>query len=145
MFQFVVNKTEKSVEFTKGIVFMHKKICRFEIIDGVKYVYCIKHAYNFSLKEQEGFAAILWRLRQCVSCTYWCTHNFNSYASCSRYRVNCQSVFIFSWSCAQNVNEIFGKIKETFASDTVMEDLIVCGAICLKFMKVKLRWLWYFV
>ena len=34
------------------------KICRFEIIDGVKYVYCIKHAYKFLLREQLGFAAI---------------------------------------------------------------------------------------
>ena len=30
------------------------KICRFEIIDGVKYVYCIKHAYKFLLREQVG-------------------------------------------------------------------------------------------
>ena len=28
------------------------KICRFEIIDGVEYVYCIKHAYKFLLREQ---------------------------------------------------------------------------------------------
>ena len=42
------------------------KVCRFEIIDGVKYVYCIKHAYKFLLREQVGFAAVLWRLRQCV-------------------------------------------------------------------------------
>ena len=45
------------------------KICRFEIIDGVRYVYCIKHAYKFLLREQLGFAAVLSRLRQCVSCT----------------------------------------------------------------------------
>ena len=44
------------------------KICRFEIIDGVKYVYCIKHAYKFVLREQVGFAAAFWRLRQGVSC-----------------------------------------------------------------------------
>ena len=44
------------------------KICRFEIIDGVKYVYCIKHAYKFLLREQVEFAAVIWRLRQCVSC-----------------------------------------------------------------------------
>ena len=30
------------------------KICRFEIIDGVKNVYCIKHAYKFDLREQVG-------------------------------------------------------------------------------------------
>ena len=41
------------------------KVCRFEIIDGIKYVYCIKHAYKFLLREQVGFAAVLWRLRRC--------------------------------------------------------------------------------
>ena len=46
------------------------KICRFGVIDGVKYVYGIKHVYNFLLREQVGFAAVLWRLRQCVSCWY---------------------------------------------------------------------------
>ena len=35
------------------------KVCRFEIVDGVKYVYCIKQAYIFLLREQEGFAAVL--------------------------------------------------------------------------------------
>ena len=49
------------------------KVCRFEIIDGVKYVYCIKHAYKFLLREHEGFAAVLWRLRQCVSCLLLCS------------------------------------------------------------------------
>ena len=47
----MVNKTEKSVEF--------KKAYYLEIIDGVKYVYCIKHAYNFFLREQVRFAAVL--------------------------------------------------------------------------------------
>ena len=35
------------------------KICQFEIIDGVKYVYCIKHAYKFLLSVQVGFVAVL--------------------------------------------------------------------------------------
>ena len=35
------------------------KTCRFEIIDGVKYVSGIKHAYKFVLREQVGFAAVL--------------------------------------------------------------------------------------
>ena len=61
-------KPKKNVEFTKDIFSTHIKICRFEIKDGVKYVYCIKHAYKFLLREQLGFAAVLWRLRQCVSC-----------------------------------------------------------------------------
>ena len=46
------------------------KMCQFEIIDGVNNVYCIKHAYKFLLREQVGFAAVLWRLRQCVSCFF---------------------------------------------------------------------------
>ena len=49
---------------------------RFEIIDGVKYVYCIKHAYKFLLRLQVGFAAVLLRLRQRVSCLpLICTHS----------------------------------------------------------------------
>ena len=35
------------------------KVCRFEIIDGVKYVNCIKQAYTFLPREQVGFAAVL--------------------------------------------------------------------------------------
>ena len=57
----------------KALSLCTNKICRFEIIDGVKYVYCIKHAYKFLLKEQVGFAAVLWRLRQCVSCISYVT------------------------------------------------------------------------
>ena len=38
------------------------KVCRFEIIDGVKYVYRKKHAYIFFLREQLGFAAVLCRV-----------------------------------------------------------------------------------
>ena len=71
----MVNKTEKSVEFTKGIFLRTIKVCRFEIIDGVKYVNCIKHPYKFLLREQVRFAAVLWRLRQCVSC--WSFRWFN--------------------------------------------------------------------
>ena len=41
----MVNKTGKSVEFSLRTI----KICRFEIIDGVKYVYCLKHDYKFVL------------------------------------------------------------------------------------------------
>ena len=35
------------------------KVCRFEIIYGVKYVYCIKHAYNFFRRDKVCFAAVL--------------------------------------------------------------------------------------
>ena len=35
------------------------KVCRFEIIDDDKYVYCIKYAYKFLLREQVGFADVL--------------------------------------------------------------------------------------
>ena len=59
-------KTEKSEEFSLRTI----KMCRFEIIDGVKYFYCIKHAYKFLLREKEGFAAVLWRLRQGLSCLH---------------------------------------------------------------------------
>ena len=45
------------------------KVCQFEIIDGVKYVYCIKLAYKFLQREQVGFVAVLCRVRQYVSCT----------------------------------------------------------------------------
>ena len=50
------------MEFTESIVLLSlctNIIRRFEIIDGVKYVYCIKHAYKFLLKEQVGVAAVL--------------------------------------------------------------------------------------
>ena len=74
LFQIMVNKKHGKQNRKKcGIYKRHFslrtiKLCRFEIIDGVKYVYCIKHAYKFLLREQLGFAAVLWRLRQCVSC-----------------------------------------------------------------------------
>ena len=60
LFQIMVNKkhgkqNRKKCEFSLRTI----KVCRFEIIDGVKYVYCIKHAYKFLLKEQVGFAAVL--------------------------------------------------------------------------------------
>ena len=55
LYDIIINKTERSVEFSLRTI----KICRFEIIDGVKYVYCIKHANKFVLREQVGFAAVL--------------------------------------------------------------------------------------
>ena len=61
LFQIMVNKksvkqNRKSVDFFLRTI----KICRFEIIDGVKYFYCIKHAYKFVPREQVlGFAAVL--------------------------------------------------------------------------------------
>ena len=60
-------------------------ICRFEIINGVKYVYFIKHAYKFLLRPQVGFVAVLWRLRQCVSCNSLIHMNM---------RINEQELFI---------------------------------------------------
>ena len=49
----MVNKTEKSVEFTKGIFSTHKYSLSVEIIDCVKYVYCIffKTRLQFSSEE----------------------------------------------------------------------------------------------
>ena len=56
----MVNKTEKRVwNLQKAFSLRTIKICRFEIKDGVKYVYCIKHAYNILLREQVGFAVVL--------------------------------------------------------------------------------------
>ena len=55
----MVNKTEKKVwNLQKAFSLRTIKICRFEIIDGVKYVYCVKHAYKFLLREQVGLAAV---------------------------------------------------------------------------------------
>ena len=50
----MVNKTEKSVEIYKR----HFLFVQLKLTDGVKYVYCIKHAYKFLLREQVGFAAV---------------------------------------------------------------------------------------
>ena len=58
------HKTKKVWNLQKAFSLRTIKICRFEIIDGVKYVYCIKHVYTFLLREQAGFAAVLRRLRQ---------------------------------------------------------------------------------
>ena len=55
----MVNKFEKREwNLQKAFSLRTIKICRFEIIDGVKYVYCIKHAYKFLLREQVGFAVV---------------------------------------------------------------------------------------
>ena len=50
----MVNKTEKVWNLQKAFTLRTIKICRFEIIDGVEYVYCIKNAYKFLLREQVG-------------------------------------------------------------------------------------------
>ena len=60
LFQIMVNKTEKKVwNLQKEFSLRTIKICQFEIIDGVKYVYCTKNAYKLLLREQVGFAAVL--------------------------------------------------------------------------------------
>ena len=65
----MVNKTEKVWNLQKAFSLRTIEIgLSFEIIDGVKHVYCIKHAYKFLLREQVGFGAVLRRLCQCVSC-----------------------------------------------------------------------------
>ena len=46
------------------------KVCRFEIIDGVKNVYCIKHPYKFLLREQVELAAVLVSFLYSVRKTY---------------------------------------------------------------------------
>ena len=57
----MVNKTEKECGIYKRhfLYAQLKFVDRFEIIDGVKFVYCMKHAYKFHLREQVGFAAVL--------------------------------------------------------------------------------------
>ena len=56
----MVNKTEKKCgRLQKAFSLRIIKVCRFEIIDGVKYVYCIKQAYKFLVREQVGLAAVL--------------------------------------------------------------------------------------
>ena len=53
-------QNQKSIEFTKVIFSIRTiKVCQFEIIDGIKYVYCILQAHKFLLREQVGFAAVL--------------------------------------------------------------------------------------
>ena len=65
LFQIIVNKKhgkqnrKKVWNLQKAFSLRTIKVSRFEIIDGVKYVYCIKHAYKFLLTEQVGFAAVL--------------------------------------------------------------------------------------
>ena len=60
LFQIMLDKTEKKAwNLQKAFSLRTIKICWFDIIDGVKYVYCIKHAYKFLLREQVGFAAVL--------------------------------------------------------------------------------------
>ena len=74
LFQNMVNKKhgkqnrKKVRNLQKAFSLRTIKVCRFEIIDDVEYVYCIKHAYRFLLRERVGFVAVLLRLGQCVSC-----------------------------------------------------------------------------
>ena len=66
LFQIMINKKHgkqngKKCGILKKVFSLRTiNVCRFEIIDGVKYVYCIIHAaYKFLLREEEGFAAVL--------------------------------------------------------------------------------------
>ena len=65
LFQIMVNKKhgkqnrKKVWNLQKAFSLRTIKVCRFEKIDGGKYLYCIKHAYKFLLREQVGFAAVL--------------------------------------------------------------------------------------
>ena len=51
----MVNKTGKKREIYKR----HFLYALLNCVEGVKYVYCIKHAYKFLLREQVGFTAVL--------------------------------------------------------------------------------------
>ena len=59
LFHIMVNNKHGKQNRKKCGIYKSITVCRFEIIDGVKYVYCIKHVYRFLLRK---------RLRQCVSC-----------------------------------------------------------------------------
>ena len=64
LFQIMVNKkhgkqNRKVWNLQKALSLRTIIVCRFKIIDGVKYVYCKKHAYKFLQREQVGFAAVL--------------------------------------------------------------------------------------
>ena len=52
-------KQKKMGNLLKEFFLRKIKICRFKKINGVKYVYCIKHGYKFLLREQLEFAAVL--------------------------------------------------------------------------------------
>ena len=54
----MVNNRKKVWNLQKAFSLRTIKVCRFEIIDGVKYVYCITNAYKFLLREQVGFASM---------------------------------------------------------------------------------------
>ena len=51
LFQIMVNKTEKMWNLKKAFSLRAIKICRFEIRDGVTYVYCIKHVLKQMFSE----------------------------------------------------------------------------------------------
>ena len=100
----MVNKTEKKVWNLQKAFYLHTvKVCRFEIIDSVKYVNCIfKHAYKFLLRKQVGFAAALWRLCQCVSC-YLLSWKLGLELSSNK--------FVFNWPCVPGDAWATGLVK----------------------------------
>ena len=59
------------------------KICRFEVIDGVKYVYGIKHVYNFLLREQAYFMV-----------AYFCHHLSDNYVNLSDLYVDLSVIYV---------------------------------------------------
>ena len=70
LFQIMINKKhgqqnqKKVLNLQKEFYLRTIKVYRFEIIDCVKYVFCIKHAYKFLLREQVWFASVIW----CLNC-----------------------------------------------------------------------------
>ena len=76
-FQIIVNKKhskqnqKKPWNLQNAFSLRTIKVCRFEIIDGVKYVYCIKHAY----KSSEGTSRVCSRSLTLASmCFLWVIH-----------------------------------------------------------------------
>ena len=94
------------------------KVSRFEIIDGVQYVYCIKLAYKFLPREQVGFAAVLSRLRQCVSCCFFSVEPGR--VILRRGHVGINFYFIYSGSVFVNVEDVNTRGEHFEKTETVL-------------------------
>ena len=121
----MVNKTEKSVKFSLRTI----KICRFIIIDGIKYVYCIKHAYKFLLREQLSrlcgrsltlasrcfLSLMFWHLGRCMQYMSWRhsrllfshwenIHSAGENKSLWRYHFYSMDKVFHGWNCDKMVH-----------------------------------------
>ena len=144
----MINKTlkEKVWNLQKAFSLRSIKVCRFEMIDGVKYVYCIKHAYKFLLREHEGFAAVLWRLRQCVSCLLLCSIFYrmvqvlllntlkNTFASTNTFPIVTISTIAKIWR-----KKIISNLRPIITFETKIEAKLTFCFVCDQTMVPNLR------